>query len=55
MAEGGGDGEAEWEREKVRVEEVFLPVAAVFCVCGLDVETHDCGEHLGYKEDCEAY
>ena len=36
------------------VEEVLVPVGAVFGVCELGVEAHDCGEELGDEEDGEA-
>ena len=47
----GAEGEEEGEGEEVAVEEVFVPVGAVFGVCELDVETHDCGEELRDEED----
>ena len=37
----------------MRVEEVFVPVGAVFAVDLLHVQTHDCGEELGEGEDEE--
>lgn len=36
------------------VEEVLVPVGAVFGVGELDVEAHDCGEELGDEENGEA-
>ena len=36
------------------VEEVFVPVRAVFGVCELGVEAHYCGEELSDKEDKKA-
>ena len=52
--ERGVEGQEEWDREGVAVEEVFVPVGTVFCVGELDVETHYCGEELGDEEDGEA-
>lgn len=49
--EGGAEGEEEREGEEVAVEEIFVPVGAVFCVGDLDVEAHYCGEELGDEED----
>lgn len=31
--ERGAEGEEEWESQEVAVEEVFVPVGAVGCVC----------------------
>ena len=33
------------------VEEVFVPVGAVFCVSELGIEAHYCGEELSDEED----
>lgn len=49
--EGGGEGKEEGEGEEVAVEEVFLPVGAVFGVGELGVEAHYCGEELGDEEN----
>lgn len=45
--DGGKEGDEEGEGEKVAVEEIFVPVAAVGGVGELGVETHDRGEDLG--------
>ena len=36
------------------VEEILMPVRAVFSVCQLGVKAHDCGEELGDRKDEEA-
>ena len=38
----------------MRVEEIFVPMGAMFGISQLDVETHDCGEELREGEDEEA-
>lgn len=36
------------------IEKIFLPVRAVFAICGFCVEAHDGGQTLGDEEDDEA-
>ena len=36
------------------IEEIFVPVATVVGIDGLDVETHYCREDLGNEENYEA-
>ena len=49
--EVGGEGEEERDGKEVAVEEVFVPVGAVFGVGELGVEAHYCGEELGDEEN----
>lgn len=49
--QGWEEREKKWEGEEMAVEEIFVPVGAVFGVSELDVEAHYCGEELGEEED----
>ncbi len=50
-AHGRDERDEERQGEKVRVEKVFAPVAAVDGVGGLDVEAHYRGEDLREEQD----